>query len=96
VKAGEMTSVRSGDNSGPLSPIQATMDLITEATGATTIGGGPGGGVTGGEHHIGTGTAVTLGILAAIPAIVIPIVATRGTSAPPAGCNPATNPNGCK
>src|SRR6202521_4970474 len=42
VKAGQMSSVRSGDNSGPLAPAQATLDLLTEAVQSTDVGGPPG------------------------------------------------------
>ena len=31
VKAGQMTSIRSGDNSGPLPPVQATLDVLVAA-----------------------------------------------------------------
>jgi FecR protein len=96
VKAGQMTGVRSGDNSAPQNPTQAPLDLLTEAGSATTIGGGPGAGVQNAGHHIGTGTAITLGILAAIPAIVIPIVATHGKGTQ-ASLNPCPSPQtpGC-
>jgi ferric-dicitrate binding protein FerR (iron transport regulator) len=94
VKAGQMSGVRNGDNSAPQNPTQATLDLLTEAGSTTMIGNGPGPGVS--AHHFGKGAAVTLGILAAIPAIVIPIVATRGkgTQAP---LNPCPSPQapGC-
>lgn len=81
VKAGQMTSVRSGDNSAPLAPSQATLDLLTEAGSSTEVGGRPG--VAPATHHIGTGLGVTLGILAIVPAIVIPIVATHGNNSKP-------------
>jgi hypothetical protein len=42
VKAGQMSSVRSGDNSAALAPAQATLDLLTEAVQSTDIGGPPG------------------------------------------------------
>lgn len=98
VKAGQMTSVRSGDNSAPTPPTQASLALLTQA-GNSTNPGGPGlqTGIREAGSHIGKGTAITLGILAAIPAIVIPVVATHGNSNTPpiTGCNPRTNPNGC-
>jgi len=40
VKAGQMTSVRSGDNSAPLPPQQATLDLLV-ASGKDTDPGVP-------------------------------------------------------
>jgi ferric-dicitrate binding protein FerR (iron transport regulator) len=92
-KAGQMTSVRNGDSSGPAPPSQAPLSLLTEAVTNTDVGR-----LHGVEqvHHIGKGTAITLGILAVIPAIVIPIVVTHGNSgAPPVNnCNP-NNPKGC-
>jgi hypothetical protein len=97
VKAGQMSSVRSGDNSAPPAPIQATLELLTTAVQDTEVGGNAGVTVAQVGHHIGKGMAITLGILAAIPAVVVPIIATRGTSAPPAaqkGCNP-NNPSTC-
>ncbi len=96
VKAGQMSSVRSGDNSAPQNPTQASLDLLTQAGTNTFLGGA--GGVQKVGHHIGTGTAVTLGILAAIPAIVIPVVATRGNGPqaplpPPNRCPTPNSPN---
>ena len=93
LKAGQMTSVRTGDNSAPLPPLQATLDILTEAVTDTNVGGP--GGLQGGEHagtHITKGTGITLGILAAIPIIVVPIV-SRGsgktTAVPNQKCSPA-------
>jgi len=87
VKAGQMTSVRSNDNSGPLPPTQATLDVLVDAGTSTDVGGRPG--IQNASHHIGKGTAIALGILAVIPAIVIPVVATHGNNAgtpPTTGC----------
>jgi hypothetical protein len=52
VKAGQMTSVRSGDNSAPLPPQQATLDLLV-ASGKDTDPGAPSG-ATGIGPHLGT------------------------------------------
>lgn len=94
VKAGQMSSVRSGDNSAPLAPAQATLDLLTEAVQSTDVGGSPG--VVQSTTHIGKGTAITLGVLAGIPIVVVPIV-TRGSNktTPITRCNPQTNPALC-
>jgi hypothetical protein len=94
VKAGQMTNVRSNDSTGPQAPTQATLDLLTDAGSTTDVGGRPG--IQNVGHHIGKGTAITLGILAVIPAIVIPVVATHGNNgAPPTtGCQPSTG-KGC-
>ncbi len=99
VKAGQMTSVRSGDNSPPLPPAPAPLDMLVQAGNDTTIAPkGQAPGIQQAGQHISKGTAITLGILAAIPAIVVPIVTTRGNNAalrPPPQCNPQTSPTGC-
>src|SRR2546426_52778 len=53
VKAGQMTSVRSGDNSGPLPPVQATLDMLVAAGRDTDVGGTVGLGIAQAGHHIG-------------------------------------------
>src|SRR6202171_1263103 len=65
VKAGQMSSVRSGDNSAPLA--QATLDLLTEAVQSTEVGGPPG--PVQSTTHIGKGTVIPLGVLAGIPIV---------------------------
>src|SRR6195256_316184 len=42
VKPGQTSSVSSGDNSAPLAPAQATLDVLTEAVQSTDVGGPPG------------------------------------------------------
>ncbi len=95
VKAGQMTSVRNDNNSAPLAPIQATLDLLIAAVNDTNVAGP--GGMQGSEptvHHIGKGTWITLGILAAIPAIAVPIVARGGgKTTPTATTNPKCPPS---
>jgi FecR protein len=81
VKAGQMTSVRSNDSTGPQVPAQATLDVLVDAGTTTDVGGKVG--VQNVGHHIGKGTAITLGILAVIPVILIPVVATHGNNAAP-------------
>jgi hypothetical protein len=88
VKAGQMTNVRSNDSTGPQAPTQATLDVLVDAGTATDVGGPPGAQNVG--HHLGKGAGITLGILAVIPAIAIPIVATHGNNSKP----PTTGP-GC-
>jgi hypothetical protein len=80
VKAGQMTTVRNGDNAGPAQTAQATLSLLTAAVSDTTLEA-PSGGET--VHHIGKGTAVALGILAVVPIIVIPVVVSQGSHATP-------------
>jgi hypothetical protein len=93
VKAGQMTSVRSNDSAGPQAPIQATLDVLVDAGTTTDVGGKVG--VQNVGHHIGKGTAITLGILLVIPAIVIPIVATHGGSSTPPATGCTQNPKLC-
>jgi len=73
VKAGQMTNVRSNDSTGPQAPTQANawMCWWTQERPRTSEGGP---GVQNVGHHLGKGVGITLGILAVIPAIVIPIV----------------------
>jgi hypothetical protein len=88
VKAGQMTNVRSNDSTGPQAPTQATLDVLVDAGTTTDVGGGVG--VQNVGHHLGKGAGITLGILAVIPAIVIPIVATHGNNS-----KPPTTGQGC-
>ena len=90
VKAGQMTNVRSNDSTGPQAATQATLDVLVDAGTTTDVGGGVG--VQNVGHHLGKGAGITLGILAAIPAIVIPIVATHGNNSKPPT---ATTGQGC-
>jgi len=95
VKAGQMTNVRSNDSTGPQAPTQATLDVLVDAGTTTDAGGQPG--VQNVGHHLGKGAGITLGILAIIPAIVIPVVDTHGNNSKPpvpvTGC--AQNPKLC-
>jgi len=79
VKAGQLTTVRNGDSNGPAAPSQANLSTLSDAIANTTLETGPN---LGQIHHIGKGTAITLGILAVIPIIVVPIVTTRSSSTP--------------
>src|SRR6266852_1310911 len=66
LKAGQMTSVRSGDDSGPLPPAPASLDLLVATSKDTDVSGQLG--VQAAGPHLGTWatTAIFLGI----PAIV--------------------------
>src|SRR5271165_6261770 len=77
VTAGQMTTVRNGDNAGPSAPTQAAMSMVTEATTATNLDQASKKPVV--AHHVNT-TIIAIAIAAAIPAIVVPILATRGNS----------------
>ncbi|HLK03905.1 MAG TPA: FecR family protein [Candidatus Acidoferrum sp.] len=87
VKAGQMSSVRNGDNSAPLNPTQATLDELTTAVTATNMPDKPG--VLNAGHHISTGWGVTLGIVSVGLAIAIPAVVVHSTHNPVA---PPQNP----
>jgi hypothetical protein len=76
VMAGQMTTVRNGDNAGPSTPTQASMSMVTEATTATNLDGTSKPVVA---HHFNT-TIIAIALAAAIPAVVVPILATRGGS----------------
>jgi hypothetical protein len=92
VGAGLMSTVRNGDNSAPSTPSQAPTSMVTEAITATNLEKGP---KPIEAHHAGHGTAIAIGILVAIPAIVVPLIASQGspsaTTVPaPPKCNPRT------
>src|SRR5205807_458554 len=62
VKAGQMTSVRSGDNSAPLPPQQATLDVLVTSSNDTNAGAPSGATARAGPHpHLGVWG--TVGIL---------------------------------
>ena len=87
VKAGQMTSVRNGDNSGPTPPTQATLDLLV-ATSKDTDPGAPSGLAGAGAH---LGTWATIGIVAGAVGIGLGVGLTRGGTPPvQPGCNPQT------
>jgi len=96
VGAGQMSSVRSGDNSSPLNPTQATLDELTTAVNATNIADKPG--VLHVGHTISKPWGITLGIVAVGAAVAIPVAISQNTSnpisrqKPPVGC-PPTSPN---
>ncbi len=95
VKPGQITTVRTGDSSGPAAPSQATLSTLTDAVTATNLEGNPNGTSA---HHIGKGTGITIAVLVAIPAIIVPLVLTHGSTAPPpqSGQCSANNLTACK
>ena len=94
VHAGQMSSVRNGDNSSPLNPTQATLDELSTAVNATTLADKPGAvNVVG--HGISKPWGITLGIIAVGVAIAVPAVVVTHTNNPirqtkPPTCDPAT------
>ena len=89
VKAGQITTVRNSDSSGPAAPSQANLSTLSEAISSTTLETGPG---IGQIHHIGKGAAITIGILAIIPIVVVPVVLTHSAGTPatvPPKCPPS-------
>jgi hypothetical protein len=97
VGAGLMSTVRGGDNSAPSAPTQTPPSTLTEAVTATNLTGPPS---PVQAHHIGKGTAIAIGIMVAIPAIVIPLIASQSTSSTVTvpkvpTCNPNSTP-GCR
>jgi FecR protein len=89
VKAGQMTSLRTNDSSPPPAPVQATLSLLTSAT-TDTDNGGNLSLVATNAHHIAKGTAIMIAVIAAIPAVVVPVVVTHGRGT--AATAPPTNP----
>jgi hypothetical protein len=90
IKAGQFTTVRNGDSSGPAAPNQATLSSLSDAVASTTLESAPN---VGQIHHITKGTAIAIGILTVIPLVVVPIVATHGSGTanptPPPKCPPS-------
>jgi FecR protein len=76
VKPGQMTSVRSGDNSGPLPPVQATLDVLVAAGKDSDAGGQLG--ATGTAGGMTAGHAALIGVLIAIPVGVVAGFAING------------------
>jgi hypothetical protein len=97
VKAGQMTNVRNGDNSGPTPPVQATLDLLV-AAGKDTDPGEPAGLTQAGGSGVTAGHALLIGVLVAIPVGIIAGAMTTGknnTVTPPPPSKPPAPGNGC-
>jgi len=90
IKAGQMTSVRSGDNSAPLPPQQATLDLLV-AAGNDTNAGSPAGSAAA-VSHINPWWVV--GVVAGAVGIGLGVGLTRPGTPVVTGCNP-NNPKAC-
>src|SRR5215469_3175477 len=79
-KAGQMTSVRSGDNSAPLPPQQATLDLPVASGNETDPGAQSDPPAAAGPH---LGVWGTVGIVAGAVGAGLGVGLTRGGSKPP-------------
>ncbi len=84
VKAGQMTTVRNGDTSPPV-VTQAALSVLSDAVASTALEP-PSGAQQ--ARHISKGTAIALGVIVAVPIIVIPIVISHGSSQPKTPTNP--------
>jgi ferric-dicitrate binding protein FerR (iron transport regulator) len=94
LKAGQMTNLRSNDNSAPAQPTQAPLDLLVAASKDTNVEPRLGNGLDNGGH-IGKGWGVTIGILAVAPIILFGVLATHHSNAP-TPLNPCQiNPTNC-
>ncbi len=89
LKAGQMTSLRKGDNSAPAPPSQAALDLLVTLSKDTEVGPRPGSEVAD-TGPISTGWGITIGLLAAIPIVVFGVVASHNGNPP--GAAPVKNP----
>jgi hypothetical protein len=88
IKPGQMTSVRQNDNSPP-APAQAPLSMLMGATTQTENGANLAAAAPVAAHGI-LSTAFLIGVLAAIPAVIVPVEVTRGSGAPrPPSCNVA-------
>jgi len=81
LKAGQMSSLRNGDNPAPAPPTQASLDLLVTAGKDTEVGPRPGSGLEN-AGHLGKGLGFTIGVIAVVPAVVFSIVATRHQAGP--------------
>ena len=92
-KAGQMTSVRSGNNSAPPSPPQqATLDQLVTASNDTIAGVGSNAAATGAAVGAHLGIWGTMGIVAGAVDAGLGVGLTRPK--PATGCNP-NNPKAC-
>jgi ferric-dicitrate binding protein FerR (iron transport regulator) len=93
-KAGQMTSVRSGDQSGPAPPQQATLDELVASSNETIEGAASSAtAAAGAGAHLGVWG--TVGIVAGAVGTGLAVGLTRGgTPKPATGCNP-NNLKGC-
>ncbi len=94
LKAGQMTNLRSNDNSAPADPAQAPLDLLVTAAKDTAVEPLPGKGIeTGGHGSMGWG--IMIGIIAVAPIIVFGVLSTRNSKAPTPLTPCQINPSNC-
>ncbi len=97
LKAGQLTSLRNGNNEAPAPPSQAPLDLLVAASKDTDVGARPGSTLEN-AGHIGKGLGFTIGLIAIVPVVFFAVIASHHTAAPPppVQTNPcATNPSSC-
>jgi hypothetical protein len=97
LKAGQLTSLRNGNNEAPAPPTQAPLDVLVAGSKDTEVGPRPGSNGFENAGHIGKGLGITIGIIAAVPIVVFAVVATRhNPPPPPVITNPCViNPQSC-
>ena len=84
VKPGQMTSVRHGDNSPP-TLVQAPLSMLTSATTDTGNGGNVAVVAPVAAHSLWS-TVFLIGVLAAIPAVIVPVEVNRTGPVKPPSC----------
>src|SRR5215831_12501467 len=90
-KAGQMTSVRSGNNSEPAPPQQATLDQLVASSNETIAGAGQTAAAAGAGVGAHLGILGTIGIVAGAVGVGLGVGLTRsGGTQIQRGCNPQT------
>src|SRR5271165_3189950 len=85
VKPGQMSSVRHGDNSTPPTIVQAPLSMLTGATTNTESGGNLAVAAPAAAHSA-LSTVFLIGVLAAIPAVIVPVQVSRNQTGKPPSC----------
>jgi hypothetical protein len=85
VKPGQMSSVRRGDNSAPPTIVQAPLSMLTGATTETENGGSLAMAAPVAAHSL-LFTAILIGVVAAIPAVIVPVEVNRSQPGKPPSC----------
>src|SRR5262245_55051469 len=91
-KAGQMTVVRSGNNSEPAPPQQATLDQLVTASSDTIAGAGQPAAAAGAGVGAHLGVLATIGIVAGAVGVGLGVGLTRGGGTQiQRGCKPSPN-----